>query len=191
MNAQLPLSSSHLVGEALPPGQVLLELLHDVLGGPPGHEGVRLPQPIRHLAQDGHRRGLRTAEVLGQVLARQLEQERVDRRARARAPGLFVEERQLAKVLARPHVLQDHGRRARGRRGEVDLHGTRADQVHRRPAVALRKDGFVRGEAPLRQAGGERFAVLLGKPLKKRDLRQKLCGTHVGFSPRHVHRGKR
>ena len=157
-----PVQLGDLVGEPLAPGEVLLDLLHHVAGGALRQEGVGLAEALGHLGEDGHRRGLGAAEVIAELLARQLEEHRVDRRLDAGASRLVVEERELAEVLAGADVLQHDPlgvRIAFGRRQE-DLHRARQHDVHARALGALLEDELVRLERALGQPRRERLHVL-------------------------------
>jgi hypothetical protein len=95
-----------VVGEAIAPREVLVELLVDVLRGTRGEQRVGLAKALAHLTEDGHRRARPPLEVALEGLAVQLEQDGVGRRESARAAGLVVEERELAEVLATSDVFE-------------------------------------------------------------------------------------
>ena len=173
-----PVELRDLVGQALAPREVLLELLVRVRRRALGEHRVRLAKALAHLGQDGHGRLGRAAQVLAELLARQLEEHRVDHGANAGAARLVVEERELAEVLARANVLEHDGRRVLVRARQVDLHRAGLHDVHRRADVPLREDDVARPERLLGQPRRERLAVLVGQALKEGDLRQEVGGAH-------------
>ena len=178
MNAQLPLSSATLSARRWLHDRFSSNSLFASVVARWLEHRVRLAQALAHLGQDGHGRLGRATEVLGELLARELEEHRVDHRANAGAARLVVEERELAEVLARAQVLEHDRRRVLVRARQVDLHGARLDDVHRGADVFLRKDDIARAEALLGEPRGERLAVLVGEPLEERNLREQVGGTH-------------
>jgi hypothetical protein len=174
MNAQLPLSSATLSARRW----LHERLSSNSLFASVEARWVRLAKALAHLAQDDHGRLRRPTEVLGQLVARQLEEHRVHHRANAGAARLVVEERELAEVLAGAQILEDDGRRVLVGARQIDLHRARLNDVHRRAHVVLREDDVARSKGLLGQTRRERLAVLVGEALKERNLREEIGGTH-------------
>ena len=178
MNAQLPFSSATLSARRWPQVRFSSNSLTTSLAA--RWLSIALVSRRRSAIslEDGHRRRLRAAEVLAELLARELEEHRVDDGAHAGAARLVVEEGQLAEVLARADVLEDDGRRVLLGARQVDLHRAGLHDVHRRALVALREDDVARLEGLLGQARGERLAVLVGEALEERNLGEQVGGAH-------------
>jgi len=154
----------------LAPREVFFDLFDDVLRGALAEHRVRFAEAVRHLAQDRERSALRFLELLAELVARELEEHRVDRRPHARGARLVVEERELAEIFARAHVLQDDGWRVFVGRRKEDLHRALEHDVHRRALVSLAENHLLGLVTLLREALREDVTIVVGQTFEQRDL---------------------